>query len=481
MEHHSSDKVRILLADPDTLFCVRLRRVLERHGCAVTIAHDGNDLLSRFSPDHFDGIIAGVTLPSPNGLDILRQIHKTSPGTRVFLLCDEQSVKLAKSGVAEGALTYFSTTNDDLEEMADTITSASEADVELPSPNQDSELEPESEPSLQAIEAEANSFSLDALLTRLSRDLIESSASRPLEETMQVLADAGAQVLEADHGMVLLTQPTGMQIVTQFDSEAEMVHDFLVRANDGFAYRVASARKTLIDAVAADTPGGLPLQFLGTPLIVKDRVVGVLIVYPLASNQSVNLARVIWMETLATLGALAVEIARLKQENSHLSPNDPVTGAIKRSSFLEMADREFRRSWRYNHPIALIVIDIDDMSAINMMNGQEFGDVVLREVAAVCHNIVRSVDVVGRYDADSIATLLLMTGKTGAKVVAERLRAGISAIQLAGSHGPVSVSATFGVCTYPRDDCASIFDLINASQEAQRNARRQGPNRIMYA
>jgi hypothetical protein len=44
----------------------------------------------------------------------------------------------------------------------------------------------------------------------------------------------------------------------------------------------------------------------------------------------------------------------------------------------------------------------------------------------------------------------------------------------------VRVTATLGVCAYPREGTASIFDLLSVTAEAQRAARRSGPNRIVY-
>jgi len=475
------DKIRVLIADPDILFCVRLRRTLEHHGCVATIAHDGADAVERCAPDRYDAVIAGVTLPSPNGLDILRKLQTQSPETLVFLLCDEQTVPLAESGVREGALAYFLTSDEDLEEIAEAVTGAIETTEESRKPDLTTDIETEAEPLPPTALAEPGEISLDSLLTRLMHELIDSTLTKSLVETMKLLADAGAQLLEAAQGVVLLAQPTGLKIVTPFEGPTAMLIEFLERANDGFAYRVASARKTLIDAVPAEEAGQPPIQFIGTPLIARDQVVGVLVAYPLAPDRSLNLARVMWAEMFAAQGALAVELDRIRQENVLLSPTDPVSGALKRTTFLEMADREFRRSWRYNHPIACILIDVDDMSVINLDNSHEFGNIVLRQVAAVCRSIVRSVDLVGRYEADAFVVLLLMTGREGAKTVAERLRVGISALKLAGTQGPVSVTATLGVSTYPRPDCASIFDLLNSAQEAQRRARRAGANRIAYS
>ena len=224
--------------------------------------------------------------------------------------------------------------------------------------------------------------------------------------------------------------------------------------------------------------GHSSVWFIGTPLSVRDQLLGVLIVYPL-SDETVESLRVSWLELLAAQGAIAMYLSQLHDENDRLSHTDPVSGALQKSVFLDLADREFRRSWRYNQPISAIVLDVDGMSEINTRSGREFGDRVLRQIANTCRGIVRSIDLVGRSKDDSFTLLLLMTDHTGAKRAAERLREGIRSIEISDTHGPVHLSATLGVCAYPRENCASIFDLLAVALDAQNAARRSGANQIV--
>ena len=474
------DKIRLLLADPDMLFCVQLRRILEHNGCEVTIARDGADLQARFSPETHDGVIAGVTLPRPNGLEILRHIHKTSPDTPIFLLCNEQTVALAKAGVNEGALTYFLTSTKDLDQVSDEIIGAFDIGEEEPTLEHDGILAPELDESIEVVETDVDNSRPDGASMRLLRALIDSTQKKSLNDTLQLLADASAEALETEHAVVLLAQRRGLRIATAFDSEqaGEAVREFLERANDGFADRVASARKTLIDALPSPT-GNAPQQFIGVPMLLQKQVVGVIVAYPLASDDALNLNSVSWVELFAAQGAMALEMDRVKDENLRLSPIDPVSGILKREMFLEMADRELRRSWRYNTPMSLLVFDIDRMGVINLEHGREAGNYVLRQVASTCRGNLRSVDGIGRYEEDSFAVLLPMTNRDGAKIVADRLRVLVAGIKVTSTKGTFSVTATFGVCSYPHDDCSSVFDLLNIAHAAQRAARHAGPNRIV--
>lgn len=473
MNQLDPDNIRVLLADPDTAFCLAARRALEQHGFSVTLAHDGADLLARFVPDQFDAVVVGVGLRRPNGLDILRHIKKHARATPVVLLCDDKSAETAEEGIREGASAYLATSIDDLGELADTLLEA----VATPAENLSAEFDSPT-PSKTSAQA-TNEYPI-----RLMNELIRAVTTMPVTETLQHVAGASAKILQAAHAIILRSHPTtGFQTVTPYDAESEndSLRAFIENPQDGFAMRIANAGKTLIDAVPGAKKGYASLQLVGTPMLIGERLEGILIAYALPPNQPIDLEHIAWFELFASQGALAIEYSRVQEENAHLAPDDPLTGVLKHEVFLEMADREFRRSWRYNHALTSIIVDVDGMSILNLKYGREFGDVVLREVANACRNIVRSVDLIGRSDADSLTMLLLMTGPDGARTVAERLRVGVNSIRLGSSDGLVQITATIGVCAYPRNGCASIFDLLTLTTNAQQMARRLGPNQIVYA
>ncbi|MCI0477688.1 MAG: sensor domain-containing diguanylate cyclase, partial [Anaerolineales bacterium] len=256
-------------------------------------------------------------------------------------------------------------------------------------------------------------------------------------------------------------------------------HDLATREGDAFGARVIAERRILVEPMPAESAASTAHQILGVPLLTAEQTLGALILYPLAPAP-IDPARLAQLELFAAHGALAVEFARLREENLRLISTDPMTGVLKREPFLELADREFRRSWRYNQPITALIVDVDDLSAINLKHGHSFGNQVLHAVADVCVNVIRSIDLLGRYESDAFALLLLMTESDGAQSVAERLRVELNAIRLENAQGAVQITATLGVCSYPRNSCTSIFDLLAMAQEAQRAARFRGANQIVY-
>ena len=68
------------------------------------------------------------------------------------------------------------------------------------------------------------------------------------------------------------------------------------------------------------------------------------------------------------------------------------------------------------------MLDLDRFTEVNSGSGREVGDEVLRHVATITHQSIRSLDVAARYGGQEFAVLLPETNEMGALIVAERLR-----------------------------------------------------------
>ena len=468
----TNSEIHVLLAEPDAGWRAAARRALQRQGFSVEAVPDGAEALARFSPTEFDAVIAAVVMPRRDGLEVLREIRATSPETQIILLSEPGSIGSAALGLRDGAFAYLLRPVEDLRQLAHTVERA----VELQQLRRLA-LTPPPVEIVSPREPEQSTILSDSQTIAALRGLTESiRAGKPLSETLSTLMQSSAALCDAAHAVVLLSgAQVGLQLHSAYGyaDNSNAAYDYLQSIGDAFAWRVATDRKTLQDSTATH-------RFIGTPLVARDQLLGVLIVYSIA-EQADNLERIERFESLAAQGAVAIEMARLAEENDRRSPIDPLTMALKRSAFLDVADREFRRSWRFDQPLAAIVLDIDGMHEINRKNGRHFGDEVLRRVAGVCRSTVRAFDLVSHYDEDALALLLVMTDRAGARGAAERLRIAIGALDMTDATGPVRITASLGACAYPREGCASIFDLLDLAQTAQRTARRIGADQISFA
>src|ERR671919_747823 len=129
--------------------------------------------------------------------------------------------------------------------------------------------------------------------------------------------------------------------------------------------------------------------------------------------------------------------ARLKET----SFKDEVTGLYNRRFFSLRLEEELSRYRRFNHPVSVVLLDLDGFKAVN----------------------------------DEFAVLLVETSKAGARLYADRIREVVAKFPF--SHGKV-ITASFGVASLPDDEAGTPPDLFRAADEALYTAKRAGKNQV---
>ena len=197
------------------------------------------------------------------------------------------------------------------------------------------------------------------------------------------------------------------------------------------------------------------------PLFHARRTVGVLTVW--SPRQSAFGAAD--EETLTLLsGVVAAHLGDAADHaRSARSPlEDALTGLGNRTAFDQRLEHELARRDREGSSLALILADVDGLSAINHEHGQDAGDGVLRTVAAVFRRWTRSIDGVFRIGGDEFAMVLPGAGAGTAELLAKRL-----AQQLADAH-PLHVTVSVGVCEAEAGDAGSLIAAASAALATRR-------------
>jgi diguanylate cyclase (GGDEF)-like protein len=105
------------------------------------------------------------------------------------------------------------------------------------------------------------------------------------------------------------------------------------------------------------------------------------------------------------------------EKERYLSRTDFLTGITNSRSFFEMASKELLRAKRYQHPLTVAYIDLDNFKLINDRLGHNTGDTLLRVVAQTLQNNLRRTDILARMGGDEFVLLLPETGEVSAKTV----------------------------------------------------------------
>ncbi len=144
--------------------------------------------------------------------------------------------------------------------------------------------------------------------------------------------------------------------------------------------------------------------------------------------------------------AVAVSRLRLQAELIKQARHDALTGVFNRHYFNELIAQEVIRASRYDHPIGLLMIDVDRFKEINDNYGHQTGDMVLKEIADVLRATVRKSDMIVRYGGDEFLVVLTETGEDAEDAAARVRDAVISSDKLreiSGFNVTVSVGHIF--------------------------------------
>lgn len=165
------------------------------------------------------------------------------------------------------------------------------------------------------------------------------------------------------------------------------------------------------------------------------------------------------------------------EELQQAKQRDNLTGLPTRATLDTRMAEEIRRWERSRRPLALILVDMDNYSHINAEYGREVGDEVLKHVATLLGDAVRTMDLAARYGGQEFAMLLPETNEMGALIVAERLRMDLEGQLILPLLEPAT--ASFGVAIYLSGEEREEFYM--RAWRALKHAKVHGKNAISMA
>jgi diguanylate cyclase (GGDEF)-like protein len=214
------------------------------------------------------------------------------------------------------------------------------------------------------------------------------------------------------------------------------------------------------------------------------------------------------IEILANQAAVAVANATLYRKIEQQAVTDGLTGLYNHRYFYERLRKEVARALRYEMPLSVLLLDIDDFKQFNDTHGHPAGDKVLRDIGEILSNGIRhGIDVAARYGGEEFAIILPHTpvasaqrvgGRLkkvvettlggvdeppppgiGASIVGERLRHSIEETLFPGPEGRrrIHVTVSMGIADLGTAS-RSGEELVRNADKALYLAKRKGKNRI---
>lgn len=176
----------------------------------------------------------------------------------------------------------------------------------------------------------------------------------------------------------------------------------------------------------------------------------------------------LWMHTV-----------QLTRQLNELSTRDPLTRLLNENGLDDVLRRHFAR--RHHEPVALMHIDVDQFDRVNRLHGEAAGDDVLRLIGLSLESGLRADDFVARVGGEEFVVGCVSADVTKAAVLAERLRAGVAAVQtgLSENGGLLRCTVSIGI-SRPFNDIDQWRSAWSEAEVSLQAAKDAGCNCVVH-
>jgi diguanylate cyclase (GGDEF)-like protein len=220
---------------------------------------------------------------------------------------------------------------------------------------------------------------------------------------------------------------------------------------------------------------------LAAPLMHEGRLLGAIEV---GSRQSVRPFSVADGDTLEMLaGSVASALVSLQHATAlrTLTDTDPLTGLATQRKASDVLTRYLKLAQRRSSPVALVVVNVDQLNDVNAVHGREVGDGVVQRLGNLLTQAFRGEDVIARWDGEVFLIGMFDMRTDVAVTRLKDVQNKLDTTPFASATGqPVSPTFSAGIACFP-DDGALLAGLTGAAEAALRQAKRLGRGSIVVS
>ena len=211
------------------------------------------------------------------------------------------------------------------------------------------------------------------------------------------------------------------------------------------------------------------------PLKSKNSINGLIFLGKKLVDSSYTPDDISFLHQLSRFASIAVENSRLYR----MATLDRMTGLYVHHYFQERLAEEIKRSERSKSCLTLIMADLDNFKLINDTYGHQPGDIMLKDIAKIIHNNIRSFDIAARYGGEEFAVILTDTDLDAAHHIAERLRKKVENAVFSGAPVPLKITISIGIAQFNPKEDKNKDDLIRNADMALYKAKKSGKNLVI--
>ncbi len=158
---------------------------------------------------------------------------------------------------------------------------------------------------------------------------------------------------------------------------------------------------------------------------------------------------------------------------------DNLTGLLNRTNLNHVLETEVRRAQRYEHPLSVLLLDLDHFKRVNDTYGHLAGDAVLVQASRLLQSCLRKCDSIYRYGGEEFLVMLPETDVEGAEALAERIRVAVAEAKF--EYGCHSLDLTISVGVASLQPKLTGQGLIQRADGALYDAKRGGRDLVVVA
>jgi len=359
------------------------------------------------------------------------------------------------------------------------------------------------------------------MLRALQETTFDLHSSLDLDTLLSNIVERACKLLDTSHGYLfsLEKETDELKPVVGIGALSEVL-GYNISKGEGVAGSVWQTGKPVIVPDYDTWPGrssgfsyGVIRSIIGMPLILKNRIVGVLGVAhgpekdKIFTNEDVSIlnqfadmvvvalqnARLfenaqneidfrrkteIELRNANQLLQLQIErIEMLQEQLQEMAVRDPLTELYNRRYLQDALELEFAHPERSKLPVAILMMDSDHLKVINDKFGHKAGDDFLVYISQTIQKSIRTGDIACRYGGDEFVVVLSNVTENIALGRAEKLRKRIASHYIIHRNEKVSISVSIGIAMFPAHGTVGEV-LLQKADLALYEAKREGKNRV---
>jgi len=474
---------KVLIADDSPLVLRMIEKTLEGAGLSVVTARDGLEAIEKALSEDFGLVILDVMMPRMNGYQACRLL-KSEPTTRgipVVILTSKDQPADRFWGLETGA-DYYVTKDANPERVLDLVRNILAGEKErapAPRPGPPTEVDVLTRVN-DLLDRKLYEATILSEIGKVARKMVR------FDETFSSVMALAAQVVDFTIGGMAFIEAGELEMVLTLNRAATppVLEEAKARVLRTVAALASAPSFNRVQVRLLPREGGAsgPIDaslgaFAAFPIETSGRLSGLMVLGGRAVEKLDGDGRS-FLGQLANQAHIVMENSRLFERVQNLAIRDSLTGLFNHRHVLGLLAREVERAGRYPGGMSVLMLDVDHFKRTNDEHGHLAGDAVLRDVARLLQDTLRTVDSVGRYGGEEFLVILPHTPPEEGRRTAERIREQIEQHAFRVGSRELRVTVSVGVASWEMEGRNSPEALIREADQALYRAKEEGRNRV---